>query len=333
MIRHLTWLCVGAVALASPASAADPVAITTHLAKEVLIPRYEAMHVAFAHQDAAWKKGCGDLDSLRAAYNEAADAWAGIEHVKFGPIYKEQRAERIAFWPDPRNATERGLGTLIAAGDEAGLAPEVFAKTSVAVQGLPAIERLLYREDGNPTSLDERRCAIGKAIAANLAGIAHALHVEWTTPETGQLAILEAGSKSAEGAAADKAAATQMLTDLATLFMIVADRKVAPLFGVKGKPPQPKAAEAWRSGRSRRNINLNLDAAEATAKSLAPFAPEESAALVKRIEDAEASLAQNEGNPPGFAAFAGVKVAQYVAIQQLPDALDVPLGFNSLDGD
>lgn len=333
MLRSIILACVGLTGLVHSAQAADPVAVTTHLAKEVFVPRYEALHVAFAHQDAAWKKGCGDLDALRAAYNEAADAWAAIEHVKFGPIYKEQRAERIAFWPDPRNATERGLGTLLGAPDESGLAPDVFSKTSVAVQGLPAIERLLYREEGNPTELDERRCAIGKAIAANLAGIGHALHTEWIAPETGQLAILEAGAKSPEGAAVDKAAATQMLTDLATLFMIVADRKVAPLFGVKGKPPQPKAAEAWRSGRSRRNININLDAAEATAKSLAPFAAEESAALVKRIDDAKIALAQNEGNPPGFAAFAGVKVAQYVAIQQLPDALDVPLGFNSLDGD
>jgi len=333
MTRTATALVLALIGLVAPAQAADPREVALAISRTVIVPGYAALAAAFDKQREAWDKGCSDVAALRTAYNEAGDAWAAIEHVRFGPIYKEQRAERIAFWPDPRNATERGLAALISAPDESGLAPDRIATTSVAVQGLPALERLLFRDGDGPVEIDARRCAIGKAIAANLSAIGRSVHGEWTAPATGQLALLEAVVSSAEIAAADKAAATQMLTDLATLFMVVADRKVAPLFGVKGKPPNPKAAEAWRSGRSRRNININLDAAAATAKSLLPLAPEEAGALEKRILDAKVALAQNSGNPPGFAAFAGVKVAQYVAIQKLPEALDVPLGFNSLDGD
>lgn len=319
------------------ARAAEPGEVAVAIAKSVLVPRYEALAAALEAQSTAWKAGCGDAAALKTAYNGAADAWAGIEHGRYGPVSRENRPERIAFWPDPRNGTEKGLAALLSAPDEAALAPERMASASVAVQGLPVIERLLYpvKEPGQTAepSLDARRCAIGASVAANLASIGARIRAEWSDPQTGELAKLEKLAAEAPADPALKSAATQMLTDLATLFQITGDRKLLPLYGGKGKGPQPKAAESWRSGRSERNILLNLEAAEATAVALKPLSEPEAASLVKRLETAKRLVSSHAGNPPGFSGFASVKIAQYEAIQKLPAALGIPLGFNSMDGD
>lgn len=337
MLSRVLLAAAAVALLVTPTRAADPSEVALAIARDVLVPRYEALAQSFRKQDEAWQKGCSDASALKSAYGEAADAWAAIEHGRYGPIARDGRPERIAFWPDPRNATERGLAALIAAPDESALAPDRVAKSSVAVQGLPLLERLLYsvNEPGQTAepNLDARRCAIGKAIAANLASIGSAVAIEWNDPAAGELVKLATPRPLSADAAQDKSAATQMLTDLATLFQIVGDRKLLPLYGGKGKAPNPKAVESWRSGRAERNIAINLDAALATANALKPLSGEAASALVKRLETAKRIVQSHEGNPPGFSGFASVKMAQYEAIQKLPAALGVPLGFNSMDGD
>lgn len=336
--RVTVLIVVWALCFAQPARAADPLDVALAVASHILVPRYQQLQTAFRNQADAWQAGCADTKLLRAAFDKSADAWAAVEHGRFGPIARDNRPERISFWPDPRNATEKGLAQLSAAPDEAALAPERIVRASVAVQGLPALERILFftpAPGAKPVlaKLSERQCAIGKAISANLANIGDETVKEWIEPQTGQLAKLESLRNAPDGLQQARAAATQILTDLATLFMIVADRKLLPLYGGKGKGPQPRASEAWRSGRSERNIMLNLDAASDTATVLKPFAMESADILIGRLKTAKNIIGAHDGNPPGFAGFASVKVAQYEAIQKLPAALDVPLGFNSLDGD
>ena len=84
------------------------------------------------------------LDALKRGYNDAADAWQGVQHFRFGPMELLLRTQRVAFWPDPRNAVGRQLAEVIAARDAAALTPQAFAQGRVTIQGLPAMERLLY---------------------------------------------------------------------------------------------------------------------------------------------------------------------------------------------
>ena len=54
-----------------------------------------------------------------------------------------------------------------------------------------------------------------------------------------------------------------MFTDLLTLFQLVGDLKLASPLGLSLDEPKPKLAESWRSGRSLRNVELNLESARA----------------------------------------------------------------------
>ena len=58
-------------------------------------------------------------------------------------IQVQNRGFRIQFWPDFRNKTGKQLSRVLAAKDRAALDEETFSRTSIAVQGLPALERLL----------------------------------------------------------------------------------------------------------------------------------------------------------------------------------------------
>src|SRR5205823_7679797 len=84
------------------------------------------------------------FDEARDAYRRTADAWTEIEFVRYGPISDDFRVDRLNYWPERKNATARGLAALLTKEGSADLAPARFAENSVAVQGLPALERLLF---------------------------------------------------------------------------------------------------------------------------------------------------------------------------------------------
>ena len=94
-------------------------------------------------------KAPGD-DTLKSAQQQFAAltaAWARIQYISFGPIFEHQRAFRIEYWPDKRNVVGRQLAEVLKKQDHAALEPERFATTTVGVQGLPALERLLFGDD------------------------------------------------------------------------------------------------------------------------------------------------------------------------------------------
>lgn len=324
-------LATAGLGMHSAAAPAPDLAIK--VAETVLIPRAEQLRDAFTAQADAWASGCADRERLVTAYNAAADSWAATEHARFGPLSKENRLERIAFWPDPRNAIGRGLQALIAAADEAALTPERMAKASVAVQGLPVIERLLFagKEPGAaPEDIDARHCAIGKAVSANLAAIGAAAVADWTRADTGELARVTRDAVAPDRARSDAAV---LLTDLVTLFQVIEERKLPPLTGGTVKAANPKCAESWRSGRSKRNIALNLEAAAATLKGFEPAAPKPVAEALEKIGEAQQALLANPAGPVGFDVTSVINNIRYIISEQLPGAAGVPLGFNSLDGD
>ncbi len=116
-----------------------------------MLPRYARLADATAAFDLAARGFCAapataPFDEVRSAFHAAADAWHDVEHIRFGPMESRLRAERLYFWPDPRNATARQLADLLSGRDPAVLTAEGFVRASAAVQGLPAAERLLFDE-------------------------------------------------------------------------------------------------------------------------------------------------------------------------------------------
>ena len=335
--------------------AAQAAKIALAVTDQFVIPAYRQLAEATAAQEKAWtafsaKRETGDFQSLRAAYNGVADAWANAQLIKTGPITLFLRSDRFAYWPEARNATQRALDQLLASHDPKDLATDTLAHDSVAGQGLTALERLLYDGD-HPDQLLKApgrdgawRTAVGLGIARNLATISRDVLADWTAPGGVRAAI--AANKGWKSLFADgPEAARLLLTDLVGGFRLMHDVKLLPVLGASADAAKPKAAEAWRSGRSQRDLKLNLVAAEAMEKMFAANAPAAHRAkfdalfadAVKAVDAVPADLGDAAADPKRRAlvdrARAAIKAAQTEIANTLPGDVGVTLGFNSLDGD
>lgn len=123
------------------------------------------------------------LGRAQDGFEGAALAWARMEHVRFGPVVEENRYERIAFWPDPKGIGRRQVARAIRKRDSSLLDPASLSQKSVALQGLTALERLLYGKTGERLAKRGEetrfRCGYALTIARNLHTVAGAIEAGW----------------------------------------------------------------------------------------------------------------------------------------------------------
>ena len=257
-----------------PVLAADDkalAALNAALVERDVLPRMDRFAEATAALVPAADAFCATpsaagLDALKRAYNGAADAWQGIQHFRFGPMELLLRTQRVAFWPDPRNAVGRQLSEVIAARDSAALTPQAFAQGRVTIQGLPAMERLLY-DDAAAAKLETGpeagfRCELLRAIARNLAGIGADMRGEWRDGAKPYARVMTTYGPDAHYRTAQEAT-LDLFKSLYTAVEIVADHKLGKPLGASLADARPALAESVRSGRSLRNVQLDLEAGAA----------------------------------------------------------------------
>ncbi|MGJ3263361.1 MAG: imelysin family protein [Salinarimonas sp.] len=341
-------LLAAGLAAAAPLAAQplDPRAAALRAGVTVLAPAYDVLAEATAAQASAWEAACAargpsvDLAPLDTAFHEAADAYARIEPVRTGPVSEDFRFERLAFWPERRNASGRALAQLEALDDEALLAPERFGETSVAGQGFTALERLLFDADTR-TALVEggervpRLCRIGEAIAGALAGTAGDVAQAWRDETLPALARDETAARRA---------ATRLVTDVLSGLEAIERQKLGLPLGADVSDARATRAEMWRAGRSARQIALNLAGIEALVRTLVDANETNAPDTLRALAQAE-RLARSAPEDLGEAAAdparrgrvlllaAAVASARSNAATELPPALGVVTGFNALDGD
>jgi predicted lipoprotein len=302
----------------------------------------------------------GTLENLRAAYHGAMDAWMGIQHIGFGPSELLMRQYRVEFWPDPRNITSRHLRELLAEAAQSAPDPEKFAKGSVAVQGFPALERLLFGNEaaGRLTVGDaaaKTRCDVIRLIAGNLAEIAGALFNDWSAGPDAYAKRL-ADPQSSDGRFADDREVTlELFKSLHAGVQSILNRKLRAPLGDSIDRARPRLAESWRSGRSLRNIALNLEALKALYDgdgglgfdSVLPSDPggtelngevrglfDRSLAAVRKISMPLDGAVTDASERRNVEALAAVADRLHLAVEkELGAAMGLPMGFNSLDGD
>ena len=87
--------------------------------------------------------GEDQLKAARANFRETVIAWSEIEWFRFGPIVRENRVERILFFPDRKGTGLRQVQSALAKEDQTVLELSSLQKKSVALQGLGALEFVL----------------------------------------------------------------------------------------------------------------------------------------------------------------------------------------------
>jgi hypothetical protein len=337
-------LALAALLLAAPAAAQDHAAIAARAVDAHVLPGYAAFAsatAALAATAGAHCAGAADRAALDAAYHAAFDGWMGVSHLRFGPVERLDRAFSIAFWPDPRGAGPRALTQMLAATDPVADDPAAFADASVAVKGLFALDWLLFdpaAEQAEPVY----RCRLIAAVARHLAADAAVVAQEWREDHAARLRTAGAPTNVLYTTGAE---ATRILYGALTGGLeATLDLRMGRPLGGEG-PPQPRRAEAWRSGRPLRNIALSIEALEALTRAFLPEIAAANAALVTAaFAEARAAaravppplteaVADPGGRPAVLALQAALRTLRETLASDLGGALGVTLGFNALDGD
>ena len=266
-----------------------------------------------------------------------------------GPVSQSLRADRFNFFPDRRNAILRGINEILADPDGKRLEPDKFPQSSAAIQGLPALERLLFDpEEAQALRTGEqaaRRCALGSAIAVNLATIATELRTAWGDRSAGLLALVASG-KGDPALFPDAGAVSGMiLTDLAGAYQRVTDTKILPVLSGGPSEAKPLLADGWRAGRSGQVVTAMIGSADALLRLVAAQMPARPKSVVEKAANAAdaaaakfpADLGAAAQTPDGVAniqaALKIFKTAQRSVYRPAASYFDISLGFNALDGD
>jgi predicted lipoprotein len=350
--------------VATPALAledADYSAAVAATAKDAIIPGYQAFGETAKEMQTRLETLCktpGDdtLKNAQQQFTALTAAWARIQYVSFGPIFAHQRAFRIEYWPDKRNVVGRQLAEVLKKQDHAALEPERFATTTVGVQGLPALERMLFGDD----ALSELkgpgaafRCGLFAAISANLETIARDVVAGWTEGDAAFLARIEHPSEDDEELPSGRDAAGRLLNDLLTATIAMRDMKLLAPLGTGLAKAKGQNAEYWRSGQSVAVLAANLEGWRAqffadqglgallaaqpdgkpTADELAAAVDQASSALQQVTLPLDKAVAD-----PAQRKLVEAFAVQLIKMRDLLAGpvtikLNIPVGFNALDGD
>ena len=204
------------------------------------------------------------LDAARKSFGETANAWSTIEIIRFGPVTEDNRLERVLFWPDRKSTGLKQVQAALAAKDETATSVESLAQKSVAMQGLGALEFVLFGSgaEGLSSAGEEYRCTYGAAIAGNLDNIAGAIETAWANPDGFAYQWANPGPDDPLYRSGTEAM-TELMDVFVTGFELVRDVRVGGFLGETPDKDKPKQALLWRSGKTIDSIAANLAGMEA----------------------------------------------------------------------
>ncbi|OIQ29798.1 MAG: peptidase M75 [Alphaproteobacteria bacterium MedPE-SWcel] len=340
LLSRLTLTACACVALGGFARAD---ALTDAVVDGHILPTYEALASRTAAFAEIAQADCAPTSApLQAAWGRAFDAWVAASHLRFGPSETENRAFAIAFWPDSRSKTPKALVGLLRDADPVIATAETFATASVAVRGFYALEFLFYDPAYATLATPDYTCNLIRAISRDLAANTAAILTDWQTGFADSLR--HPGPETGDRYRTVEEAHQEVFKALTTGLEILTDMRLGRPLGTFDHP-RPNRAEARRSGRSLRHIQIQL----AALRSLALLLSEGDKALTEQVRHVFDKADRHAERLSGDPALAGVsdpqKRFQIEALQQdirdiksLADTgigpkLGVEAGFNALDGD
>jgi predicted lipoprotein len=285
---------LGAAATQKPAWAQDEAEFASAVKRSVseyVIPAYRRLLATTITLTSATGDFCAEPDKrkreeLVRAFADTIEAWASVDFLRFGPIARNGRYERLAFWPDPRRTGERQLRQLLANEDSGILGPGALARQSAAVQGLPALDALLFSGEDAAIDTDQAdsfRCKLALAIAQNVNSIAAVVLSGWTKGDGSWAALIENPSTQNPVYRTHAEAVAELLRAILTGLEQDRDVKLLPALGDTPKEAKLRRAPFHASEQS-------LTYLRASAQSLRSFVMDSNVLIL--VRDVDARLAE-----------------------------------------
>lgn len=274
-------LALSLIFLAAPAAAQEGGALSPRVVEEAAVPRVMAQAVdgfiipgyrdlaeatnALSEASAGLCKSPSEttLEAARSAFSSVVERWSAIEIIRLGPALEQNRFERFLFYPDRKSTGLKQVQAILAKKDESATSPETLKGKSVAVQGLGALEFVLYGTGAEVLSGKEGdfRCRYGLAVSQNLRSIAGELLAAWEKPDGIQAAWKKPGPGNPLFRD-NREAATELLGVLVHSVEMIKDQRLRTFYAgtVDGTPDRgrPKLAIYWRSANTMPAISANL---------------------------------------------------------------------------
>jgi len=307
----------------------------------------------------AWCASSDDAgrEQVRRDFADTVESWSAIEFLRFGPLVQANRFERIAFWPDPRGVTLRQVQALLSGPSTLVGDAQALGKRSVAVQGLPALEYVLYRDDGLLSRQDmpvgahstsfALACAYASAVGQNVAERGRELAQAWR-PHSDYAALFALPGPDNPVYRSQREVASEAFKALSSSLQFLRDIKLAPVVGAKPDINLVRRAPFWRSELSIRSLHASVTGLRAFFQAGGyPDGPGD-AVLVVNFQDelarAEQLLAAMQtpisralADPEGYRQLQLVIMilgnAKRLLDENIAPAFGITIGFNALDGD
>ncbi|EEE38476.1 hypothetical protein RKLH11_2318 [Rhodobacteraceae bacterium KLH11] len=321
------------------AHAQDRTPILMDVVETHILPRFTQLSGATETLVTAAQDDCTpESEGLRTAYGTAFDRWISASHLRFGPTETGDRAFAMAFWPDTKGFTPKTLSRLITAEDAVVNTPETYAEISIAGRGFLALERMLYDPAMTQQGSAAYRCALIRAIATDIDRNADAITADWQTYAPN---LTQPGADSPYRSGDE--AMQQLYGALITGLEFTADTRLGRPLGTFERP-RPNRAEARRSERSLRHVELSLIALRDLAARLSfdhpQIATDLDTAFARAIDRAQAlddpalvGVATPQGRIRVEALQQSINDIRAIASAELGPTLGIRAGFNALDGD
>lgn len=356
-MRHLAFLVPLMVAL--PVAAQTPPTPDTIMAaavNEFIRPGFaelatETETLAGAMAGLCATPSAATLETAKTAFAGVAVSYGRIEFLRIGPLMQANRTDRLLFFPDRKGIALRQVQAILAGDDASNTDATVLATKSVAVQGLTALEFVLYGTDAETlTTADGAfRCGYGNAIAQNMANIARDMTAEWNA-DGGTADHLMHPKPEYADYRTETEALEQLVGLVAHGVEAVRDARLNPFIAKGEAPAKPKQAIFWRSNLTVPMFEANLSgladimSRSAVARAVpeahkdlydaiqAEFAKgmEAGGVITSPVEQAVDDPAQAKG----FVDMVEVtRNLQALIGDTLSTALGLSVGFSSMDGD
>lgn len=327
---------------------------------QFVIPSYARFKLAADLQRQAYAHLCESpsddhLVTVQSSFADVIATFSRIEAFRFGPAREDNRFERLLFWPDPRGRGLQQVQSLLLEKDQGAVNLETLQQKSVAVQGLLALDFVLFGTgfESQAGTDGEFRCHYGATIAEAISHVANDLYDGWSLPDGYGDLMKSAGPEDARYKSTGEAM-QEFLRAAREQLQIVRDTKLVPVLQDSAKTVKPKLAPFWRSNLTLVSLEGNVagvtDLVESWSLEKALPGDQQYLAdqLTLELETARDSLHETDAgknssfesvvrNPEDHARLTYVSIPMTGAItlltREVPAALGLVAGFNAMDGD
>ncbi len=335
-----------------PLTTAVLAAVTNRAVAAYIVPAYEELAAATGALASAVKSSAAAAPAepdaaTKAAFTVVVTAFAKVDFLRFGPMAEQGRLERFSYFPDRHGTGARQLRRMLATPDPAQLEPGAVAKLSAAVQGLPALESLLFAA-ASDTETRAYRWSLAAAIAGNLDDIAKAALAGWTGTDGWRQRMLQPGGANVVYRDAEEPV-IEILKAITTGLLQIRDQRLLPAIGDSFAAAKPARAAFVPSGNALAYLAASGAAIEGLAEGADLFSmtPTEAPLLTADSKAGfaayHAGIAANASWQEAFTteanyqhlrtAFDALKAVEDLYSFRFPSEAGISPGFNALDGD